>query len=310
MGRPNAYVRLLRPVHWSKNVFVFAGLAFAEQDLLWDPWKIAGTVYAFAAFCLLSSFAYVVNDIQDIEQDRQHPRKCHRPLAAGDVSIRSAQCLATALFVVGLGMGFGYSFPLGMVCTCYLLLNLTYSYWLKHHVIVDVMCIATGFVLRALAGVMAIKVILSPWLIVCTFTLCLFVGFGKRRCELAIAHGNHQTAANRRPVLARYTLELLGHLLTLSAAVAVITFLLYTMAPETAAKFGTNFLIYTVPLVMYGVFRFAVLIQTGKFDGPIEVFVADRPFQITVATWLAMAVVIVHYGVAVDEWLHTLKDLY
>ena len=310
MAKHLAYLRLLRPVHWSKNVFIFAALAFAEKNLLGDASKILASAYAFVAFCLLSSVAYVVNDIHDVDQDRQHPRKRHRPVASGEISTGSATALAVVLLILGLGMGFAFSFPLGMVCTAYLALNLAYSWYLKHHVIVDVMCIAIGFVLRALAGVVAVKVPLSPWLIVCTFTLCLFVGFGKRRCELAMAQNDYRVASDRRPVLARYTLELMGHLLTISAAVAVVAFLLYTMAPDTAAKFKTNYLIYTVPLVIYGIFRFAVLIQSGKFDGPMELFISDRPFQATVALWLIMAVVIVHQGEAIQRLIHRLAELY
>ncbi|NLX05888.1 MAG: decaprenyl-phosphate phosphoribosyltransferase [Phycisphaerae bacterium] len=310
MAKPFAYIRLLRPVHWSKNVFVFAALIFAEQNLMFEPDKIVATLIAFGSFCLISSFAYVINDIHDVEQDRLHPRKRKRPLASGEVPMHAAWTLAVALVLAGVFLAFGFKFLLGVVAAAYLLLNVGYSFWFKHMLIIDVMCIAIGFVLRALAGVFAIGVPLSPWLIVCTFTLCLFVGFGKRRTELAVAKNDHQLASDRRPVLANYTLELLGHLLSISAALAVITFLLYTMDPSTAAKFGTNYLIYTVPFVVYGVFRFAVIIQTGKYDGPMELLVEDRPFQATVIVWLVLAAVIVHEGPQIRIWLHRLADWY
>jgi len=316
MNKLFSVLRMLRPVHWSKNVFIFAALVFAQGDssspanLLFDPRKIAQGFYAFVCFCLLSSCVYVINDIHDVHQDRLHPRKRNRPLASGQISVGTAWTVALVLLIIGVGGSFAFSFPLGLVGTTYLLLNLAYSWYLKHKVIIDVMLIAIGFVLRAMAGVVAIDVPLSPWLLVCTFTLCLFVGFGKRRCELAIAGNDQQIASDRRPVLARYTLELLGHLLTISAAVAVITFLLYTMDPKTAAKFGTNYLIYTIPLVMYGIFRFAVLIQTGRFDGPIELLISDRPFQATIAAWLAMAIVIVHWGPEIRSLLKNLAQLY
>jgi 4-hydroxybenzoate polyprenyltransferase len=199
---------------------------------------------------------------------------------------------------------------LGLVSLSYLVLNLLYSWWLKHHVIVDVMCISIGFVLRALAGVVAIEVPLSPWLLVCTFTLCLFVGFGKRRCELAITNNNYHVASDRRPVLERYTLELLGHLLTISAAVAIMTFMLYTMDPQITQKFGTNYLIYSLPFVFYGIFRFASLIQTGKFGGPMEILAADHPFQVSIALWIVSVIVIVHWGPQIQALAHKMLTLY
>jgi len=310
MYKLSAYFRLMRPFHWSKNIFVFAALIFAQQNLLFDKAKFFDTLYAFACFCLLSSFAYVINDIKDIDLDRQHPTKRTRPLAAGEIALPAAWLLAIGLLVVGLGGSFRLNILLGLVASAYLILNLLYSWYLKNHVIVDVMCIAIGFVLRALAGVVAIEVPLSPWLLVCTFTLCLFVGFGKRRCELAVTNNDYKSASDRRPVLERYTLELLSHLLIVSAALAITTFLLYTMAPETKAKFGTNYLVYSSPLVIYGVFRFAALIQTGRFGGPMELFAADRPFQSTIVLWTLMVIIVVHWGTNIQLFIHRLAVLY
>jgi 4-hydroxybenzoate polyprenyltransferase len=304
------FIHLLRPFHWSKNIFVFAALIFARQNQLFSVEKIGQTLYAFVCFCLLSSVVYVMNDIHDVDYDRQHPKKRFRPIAAGVISIPEAWILAGLLFIIGLGGSFSLNILLGLVATTYLLLNILYSWWLKHHVIVDVMCIAIGFVLRAMAGVVAIEVPLSPWLLVCTFTLCLFVGFGKRRCELAVTNNDYQIASDRRPVLERYTLELLSHLLTISAALAVTTFLLYTMDDQTAQKFGTNYLIYSSPFVIYGVFRFAALIQTGRFGGPMEIFAADRPFQMAILLWLIMVIIIVHWGPAIQTFVHKLAVLY
>ncbi len=309
MSKVSAYIRLLRPLHWLKNTFVFAALVFAGKNLLFDPHKILASVYAFIAFSLLSSFVYIVNDIHDIEYDRKHPTKRKRPIAAGDVSVSMGIFVSIALLVVGLFVGFAVNVLLGIVSCAYLVLNLAYSWYLKHHVIVDVMCIAIGFVLRAMAGVVAIGVILSPWLVVCTFTLCLFVGFGKRRCELAVTNDDYITASDRRPILARYTLELLSHLLTISAALAITTFLLYTMDPQTSARFGTNYMIYTAPLVIYGVFRFAVLIQSGRFEGPIELLSSDKPFLATIALWVIMVIVIVHFGSYIQQLIYKLTQL-
>jgi 4-hydroxybenzoate polyprenyltransferase len=314
MNKLGAYIRLLRPLHWSKNVFVFAALVFAHQSQAgFSPLflkKLAASMEAFVCFCLISSFAYVINDIRDVEFDRQHPRKKDRPLAARQIPIPMAWIVAVGLLLVGIGSGFYVNALLGLVALAYLILNIFYSFSLKNHVIVDVMCIAIGFVLRALAGVVAIEVPLSPWLMVCTFTLCLFVGFGKRRCEIAATRNDYAQAIDRRPVLGRYTLEALTHLLTISAALAITTFLLYTMDPQTAAKFGTNYLIYSSPLVIYGVFRFAVLTQTGKFGGPMELFATDRPFQITLFLWVAFVIVIVYWGPYLREFLHRMNGLY
>jgi len=310
-----AYVRLIRPLHWVKNIFVFAAMVFtthAASPTFWADLRIhaIASVKAFICFCLISSFAYVINDIHDVEFDRQHPKKKDRPLAAGLIPIPVAWVMAGFLLLLGFGTGFAVNMLLGLVAVAYLSLNIMYSWYLKNHVIVDVMVIAIGFVLRALAGVVAIQVPLSPWLMVCTFTLCLFVGFGKRRCELAITNNDYQVAVDRRPVLDRYSLESLTHLLTISAALAITTFLLYTMDPQTSAKFGTNYLIYTSPLVIYGVYRFAVLIQTGKYGGPMELLAADRPFQVSLGLWVVMVTVIVHWGPQVRVFLQRINGLY
>lgn len=306
------YLRLLRPSHWSKNVFVFAGLIFAEhaeKNLLFDIAYVLPVIATFCCFCLLSSTAYIINDIADAKQDRLHPTKRFRPIAAGTVSISAAIVIAVVLAIAGLSGSFAINILVGMVTTSYLILNLLYSWWLKDHVIVDVMCIAIGFVFRALAGVMAINVPLSPWLVVCTFTLCMFLAFGKRRCEIALWANDLQQASNHRPVLKRYSPELLGHLLSISAAIAVVSFLLYTMDPQTSAKFGTNYLIYTTPLVIYGIFRFAVLIQTSKVTGPVQIITRDWPFQLTVLIWVGTTFLIVHWGTVIQGYLHALRDL-
>ncbi len=302
------YFRLLRPSHWSKNVFVFAGLIFAQKNLLFDIDYLLPVIGAFCWFCLLSSSVYIINDITDAEQDRLHPTKRSRPIAAGTVSIPIAIVIAVLLAVGGLTGSFAINILVGMVTTSYLVLNLLYSLWLKDHLIVDVMCIAVGFVFRALAGVMAINVPLSPWLVVCTFTLCMFLAFGKRRCEIALWADDRQQASNHRPVLKRYSPELLGHLLSISAAIAVVSFLLYAMDPQTSAKFGTNYLIYTTPLVIYGIFRFAALIQTSKVTGPVQIITRDWPFQLTVLIWTVAAFLIVHWGTVMQGWLHTLRS--
>lgn len=290
------YIVLLRPLHWSKNVFVFAAVVFAHENMLFKIDKLLLSVCAFIAFCIISSSIYILNDILDIDYDRVHPKKSRRPIASGRVLLREAKIISVVLFVSGMYLGFKINALFGAILFSYFLLNVAYSLWLKRKVIVDVMCIAVGFVLRAMGGVAAIGVPLSPWLVVCTFTLCMFVGFGKRRCEIAILGGDLAHASSSRPVLMRYSYELLTNLLTVSAGIAIVTFLLYTMDPKTTARFGTSLLIYTAPLVIYGIFRFNVLIETGRFSDPMEILTTDRPFQVTIILWIILCVIIAHWA--------------
>ncbi len=298
-----AYLRLLRPAQWVKNVFVLAGLAFGNklldvQGLLW-----AGV--AFAAFCIASSIVYIINDIADLESDRQHPSKRMRPLASGEVTVSEALAIAATL-LVGLGLvvtlGLGHRPVCGVIIGAYLVMNLFYSLALKKVMILDVILIAVGFVLRAYAGAIAIEVFVSPWLIVCTFTLCLFLGFGKRRCELAVM-GSQGQAERHRSTLAEYTPELLNQCLTISAGVAIVTFLLYTLEPAAVLNgagqpvppppFDKQKLMYTLPLVVYGIFRYVMLIASGRVTGPTDVLIRDRPFLLTVLLWILSVQVII-----------------
>ncbi len=298
-----AYVRLLRPPQWIKNVFVFAGVAFGNKlfdadGILWESVLPASLV--FIAFCAASSFAYILNDIADCERDRLHPAKRNRPIASGEVGIAEAMGLAGVLFaavallvVFGLGKRPGC----GVIIAMYLGMNLIYTFAAKRALILDVIVIALGFVLRAYAGAEAVAVTVSPWLIVCTFTLCLFLGFGKRRCEVAVINDD-DAAVKHRATLAGYTPELLNNCLTISAGLAIVTFLLYTVEPIPPAPFDKQKLMYTLPLVVYGIFRYAMLIGSGRITGPTDVFIRDRPFLLTVILWVlaAQAIVIATRG--------------
>jgi 4-hydroxybenzoate polyprenyltransferase len=293
-----AYLRLLRPPQWIKNVFVFAGVAFGNKLLgpdgvLWDSVLVAWL--AFIAFCAASSVTYILNDIVDREQDRLHPTKSKRPLASGEVTVPAAIGLAvTLLAAMGLVLVFGLGDrPVcGGIIVGYLALNLFYSFAAKRVIILDVITIAVGFVLRAYAGAEAVDVFVSPWLIVCTFTLCLFLGFGKRRCELAVI-GDDSDAAKHRPTLAEYTPEVLTTGLNISAGLAIVTFLLYTVDPLPPAPFDKAKLMYTLPLVVYGIFRYLMLIGSGRITGPTDVIIRDRPFLLTVLIWVLVAQMIV-----------------
>ena len=289
------FIKLIRPTHWIKNVFVLSPLLFSckysgENALN----NVYATLLAFAAFCLASSTVYVVNDISDCQKDSYHPVKRNRPVPSGQVTKSQAWIIAAILLLVSVIISFIIS-PLFLVITSiYLGMNLLYSFWLKSYAIIDVIIIAIGFVLRAAGGAVAIQVFASQWLIVCIFTLCLFMGFCKRINEIVTL--GQSMAVNHRQSLLEYTPELLTHLITTSAALAIITFMLYGMSDATIERFGTSAFIYTVPVVTYCIFRFAAISMKGLYDGPTSIVLKDKPFLIGTVIWVTMAVLIVTKG--------------
>lgn len=289
------FIKLMRPKEWVKNVFVLAGLVFSGRA--GDPAAIVPSLLAFVAFCLTASAAYIVNDIRDCEQDRLHPTKRNRPVASGAISPAQGAVLAAFLLVGALGLSAMLPRGFIVVLGAYVVANATYTYWLKRKVILDVIMIACGFVLRAVAGGVAIEAGTSPWLVVCTFTLCMFLGFGKRQCELATL-GDVAEAARHRGTLARYTPDLLNHLTSVTAGIAIVTFLLYVMdrSPQYKPPFDKHYLILTLPLVVYAVFRYAMLSRDGRASGPTDIVLHDRPFILTILLWGAAAVVVVYWG--------------
>ena len=297
-------VRLARPEHWIKNVLVFLPVLTAKR--MGDPWAWLSAAVAAAAFCLISSAAYIVNDIRDRANDRLHPRKRNRPLAAGQVTVAAAATEATVLLLGSLAaaavVDWGRQPVLILVIAAYILLQLTYSFMLKRIMLMDAICIALGFVLRAAGGAVAIRVVISPWLFVCTFSLCLFLAFCKRRNEI-VTLGGLGRAGEHRSTLSGYTPELLTHLITLSAAIAIIAFLFYAINSRTVANLGTTFLLYTLPLVVYAVCRFAMLSMGGRYADPTDLILHDRPFRLAAALWATAAVLIIRYGPALSEWL-------
>lgn len=307
-----AYFRLLRPQQWIKNIFVFAALVFGQKLL--DAHAVTLALLGFAALCLASSAVYVVNDIHDREEDRLHPRKRFRPIASGAVSVPAAFGLALVLVLCAVAGGYFLNPRFAIVVVGYLALQTFYTFLFKHMVILDVISIGIGFVLRAVAGGALIAVDISEWLVICTFTLCLFMGFSKRRCELnamADAEANGTAAHKHRKTLALYTPDLLNHMTTLTAGVAILCFLLYTTDDRTITVYGAfraRALLYTLPLVVYAIFRFALLVEHGRVDGPTDVALRDRPFQIAVALWGLLALGIVYFGERVGAWLATLGD--
>ena len=295
VARLGDYVGLLRPTQWVKNVVVFAGPAAGLKLFVWDSFERAFT--AFAAFCLAASATYAINDAIDRKADASHPIKRDRPVARGAIAPSTAVVVGIVLIVVAVGLTTVALNPkVTAVVTTYFLMTLAYSAALKSRMILDVITIATGFVLRAWAGSLAVGVVTSDWLVACMFTLCLFIGFGKRRCELVMI-GNRGDAEQHRRTLVCYTPELLNHLITVSAGIAVMTFLLYTMdTVGGSSAIHRDDLFYTLPIVVYGIFRYAMVTELGLYTGPTEIVLRDKPLLAAILVWALVALVVVYQG--------------
>ena len=274
-------LRLMRPTHWVKNVFVLAPVVFAHR--LNDPEALGRALLAMALFCLASSAVYAFNDVRDRELDRRHPVKRDRPVASGAVSVGAAVALAVALAAVAGGGSLWLEPLLGAIVLGYLAINLLYTVWLKHVVILDVMVISSGFVLRVLGGAVAIDVAISSWLILCTIFLALFLAFSKRRHELAMLAG---AAAEGRRVLSHYSETFLDQMINVVTAGAVLSYALYSVSPETVERFGNRLLLATIPFVLFGIFRYLYLIyQRPTRQSPTEAIVRDLPSVVNVGLW-------------------------
>lgn len=275
-----ALIKTMRPRQWVKNGLVFIPLFFDGK--LTDPYSVARTTAAFVLLCLMSSAVYIMNDLKDIDGDRQHPQKRYRPLAAGQLNPTVATVTAVLLVVVSLVGGFLLSPALGGVLAIYLIIQLAYNFYLKNVVLLDVMVVAAGFILRVAAGVAVIHVVrFSPWLYVCTGLLALFVALGKRRQEIMLL--GHE-AGNHRAILSEYNLELIDWLIGIVTTSAVVAYSLYTFMAEGLP--ANNLMMLTIPFVLYGVFRYLYLIHVRHDGGaPEEIFLTDRPMQATLILW-------------------------
>lgn len=280
----------LRPGQWTKNLVVFAGLIFGQKLL--NPADVATASAAFGLFCLLSGVVYLINDIQDRDADRHHPVKSRRPIASGALSVGRAWTAAIVIGVGALAAAFALDRGFFLVGLSYLLLQISYSLWLKHGAILDVLAIALGFVLRAAAGAVVLHVPFSHWLLVLTLLLALFLATAKRRAELvALADG----ATTHRRSLEHYTLPMLDQMLSVMMACTLLAYAFYTINPETVAKFGTNHLLFTLPLPIYGLFRYLYLIHRGDSHGnPSDLLLSDRPLQWCILLWGALVAVIIY----------------
>jgi len=284
-------IKSMRPKQWTKNVFVWAALVFDRK--LFQTQYLLPTLAGFAIFCLLSSAVYLINDLVDIERDRQHPVKRNRPLASGQLRKSTAVVAAALIIVLSIPAAFALNVQFGVISLAYLLLMIAYSFYLKNHVIVDVMTIAAGFVLRVAGGVVLVDVErFSPWLYICMTLLALFLGFSKRRHELALLA---EDANNHRAILDEYSLRFLDEMINVVASSTVIAYSLYTFfAPNVPAN---HTMMLTIPFVLYGIFRYLYLIHIKQQGGsPEELLLKDKPFFLNVVLF-GIAVIVIMYFV-------------
>ena len=282
-------IRSLRIKQWTKNSVVFAALIFARQ--FFDAGSLLRAGLAFAIFCILASAVYLLNDVFDLPNDRVHPTKRRRPVAAGEVPPGLAATAGVALALTGLALAWLLAPAYGVIGALYIASNLLYSAWLKKVVILDVMVISMGFVLRAVAGGIAIEVEVSEWLILCTVLLSLFLALCKRRQELTLL----ENAVEHRGILKEYTVALADQMITIVTAATLIAYFSYTLSPEIQAKLHTSNLYLTVPFVIYGLFRYLYLVHRREMGGsPTEALFSDPPLLASVLLWAAAAVMILY----------------
>jgi len=285
----SALLKTMRPRQWTKNIFVLAALVFDLK--LREPTAIANSLAGLILFCLLSSVVYILNDIFDVEADRKHPTKRNRPIASGLLPVPVALWAAAGLAIFTLTAAYFLSWGFFIIAVIYFLINLAYSNWLKHVVLIDVLILASGFVLRVAAGVSLISVErFSPWLYVCMSLLALFIGFGKRRAELAQMAGD---ANSTRKVLEGYTIPFLDQILTIVSGATIIAYSLYTFSAPNVPP--NHAMMLTIPFVLYALFRYLYLVQVKQQGGaPEEMALSDRPLQVAFALW-GVSVLLIFY---------------
>lgn len=284
-----ALLQTMRFKQWSKNIFIFGALVFDKKLFVLD--HLFRTLAAFAMFCLLSSVVYIINDVGDIEKDRQHPVKRNRPLASGRLKPSVAMGAAAGILVVLLPLAFALDVGFGLIALAYLVNNVLYTFWLKDVVIIDVLSVAGGFVLRVGAGVAVIPTErFSPWIYVCMTLLALFLGFGKRRHELALLTAD---ANNHRRVLDDYSLPFLDEMMGVVTASTVMAYAIYTFSAEGLPS--NHSMMLTVPFVLYAIFRYLYLIHVrGEGGAPEEILLSDRPFLLDVTLWGVLVVILLY----------------
>lgn len=278
----------VRPRQWTKNLIVFAPLIFAAR--LAQPDMLLRAAIAFVLFCLISGAVYLMNDVRDAESDRRHERKKLRPIAAGELDPKVALAAAFVLLAVALAGSVALSPLFAVVASSYLVLQIAYTLFLKHQVILDVMCISAGFVLRAVAGTVAIAVPASSWLLACAALLALFLGLGKRRSELLLADAGGPL---HRPVLDHYSTQLIDQMVSAVTAATIVTYALYTSVSSSSQSH--HYLMLTVPFVVYGLFRYLYLVHHRQLGGnPEDILLTDLPLVIAIGLWAASAIAAVN----------------
>lgn len=279
------FINLLRPKQWIKNLFLFAALLFSRN--MDKPQYVLTVLYAFLCFCMISSTVYIFNDIRDVEKDRQHPRKRMRPIAAGIIDRREAQILMIIMLPVSVILSFMLDYSFGVIVMTYLLNNVVYTLHVKNIVILDVMSIALGFILRVSGGAVVIGVTISPWLLLCTFLLSLFLGFSKRRNELLILQAD---AHSHRSILEHYSLDFIDNMLSIVTASTLISYSLYTFyASESKHS------MVTILFVLYGIFRYQYIVYNKKMGGsPEEIILTDIPLIVDIMLWILVSIIILY----------------
>ncbi len=286
----NPILKIMRPAQWSKNLIIFAGLVFSGN--LFNAPLLYKNIAVFILFCFLSSSVYMINDIVDLEKDRNHPHKKSRPLPSGELSIAKAWTWAVVMGLFSLVAIFFVDLKAGIISLVYLVLMLAYTFLLQHIVIIDIMTIAFGFVLRVAIGTSITRVEVSPWLLVCTILLALFLALGKRRHESTLFQEMPDTS---RETLKEYDPRLLDQMISVVTASTLIAYILYTISPDTIDKFKTSNLLFTIPFVIYGIFRYLYLIHRHHLGGsPESVFLRDRPLEIDILLWFLTCVTIIY----------------
>ena len=288
MNNLELFVTATRPREWIKNTVLFAPLFFAQKVL--QPEAVLKSALAFGVFCLAAAGVYLINDICDREEDKKHPQKSARPIASGALPVSLAAAAAIVLFASSIAVALVLSGPFALITLTYIILNIAYSNWLKHVVILDVFLIAFGFVLRVAGGAVVIDVVMSHWLVICTMLLALFLGFSKRRHELVTLASD-----DRRPVLAEYNPLFLDMMIGIVTSATVVSYALYTVSAETVQRFHTDRLLFTLPLVLYGVFRYLYLVYQRNHGGdPSQTLLTDKPLLINIGLWAVACGIIIY----------------
>jgi 4-hydroxybenzoate polyprenyltransferase len=276
----------LRPKQWTKNLLIFAGILFSQN--IFDLFALLNVLAGFFVFCLISGCVYLINDLNDIEEDKIHPVKHQRPIASGMVTVRQAVIAAIILFLFSISVSFMLNLYFGLITLVYFLVINLYTFLLKDIVIIDVLTIALGFVLRAIAGVVIINVYISPWLIICTVLLALFLALGKRRHEISLLQGK---ADHHRKVLQEYSIPLLDQMITTVTTGTVIAYSLYTFNSNKGV-----YLMFTIPFVIYGIFRYLYLIhQHDRGGSPEAVLLEDKALLLDVVLWVVVSILILYF---------------